>query len=372
LKFRSISVDPDQAESRAARRLAETGAPIGGEPGSTADYREGKTVLRVASKKGDAFGLCASLSEEYVCCNVHVLASVSNCPYDCSYCFLQNYLTDTATSVVGDVAALVNEVREKTAREPWRFFRVGTWELGDSLALENQTGQAEELVGAIRALSNCALELKTKSANVGPLLNLDHGGRVVVSWTMNPRRVIETEELKTAGLGERLEAMSRAAKSGYLIGAHFDPIIIYEGCEEEYERLVKQVFEAAPPERVAWVSVGSIRFNPEMKRKMEVNFPKSRITSAEMVLGGDGKTRYVKPRRVGVYSRIHDAIRKYGGDGPLVYLCMERKDVWEKVLGYAPRSASHLDYLITESLYRRFPGLVHQAPVLDRYEDAAR
>ena len=37
------------------------------------------------------------------------------------------------------------EVKEKLEREPWRLFRIGTWELGDSLALEGKTGQAAEL-----------------------------------------------------------------------------------------------------------------------------------------------------------------------------------------------------------------------------------
>ncbi len=59
--------------------------------------------------------------------------------------------------------------------------------------------------------------------------------------------------------------------------------------------LVKQTFDTAPPDRIAWISIGSLRFNPEMKKEIENNYPDSRLTCAEMVLGDDSKVRYVKP-----------------------------------------------------------------------------
>ena len=86
---------------------------------------------------------CATIHDEYVCCNVKVLKSVSNCPFDCSYCFLQNYLTNPQLEVVNDHDRLIQEIESKINAQPWRFFRIGTWELGDSLALEDQTGQAQ-------------------------------------------------------------------------------------------------------------------------------------------------------------------------------------------------------------------------------------
>ena len=152
-------------------------------------YRDGKRSVEVIPKKGDAMDLCATWGEEYVCCNVHVLKSVQNCPFDCSYCFLQNYLNDGTMKVVGDTKSLIDEVKEKTAKQPWRFFRIGTWELGDSLALENKTGQAAKLVCEFAKLPNAMLELKTKSDIVDPILGLDHKGRTVVSWSLKPRRV---------------------------------------------------------------------------------------------------------------------------------------------------------------------------------------
>ena len=161
--------------------------------------------------------------------------------------------------------------------------------------------------------------------------------------------------------------MHKKAEAGYLIGLHFDPMIRYEGWEGGYELLVKKVFNAVSPERVAWISMGSLRFNPEMKKKIENNYPDNRLTCGEMVLGDDAKVRYVKPLRIEMYrflfSRLKKIIRKEG----LVYLCMERWDVWDRVFRYHPDSIGHLDYLFAKSLYERF-GLGNTLPDRKDYE----
>ncbi len=371
MKYRGF-VEKSQRNSAIARRfssVAKNVAEVAVAPNST-DYRDGKKVIAITAKKGNAFSRCASQSDKYICCNVYVLPSVSNCPYDCSYCFLQNYLTDTTTSVVADTAALLDDVKARASKEPWRFFRFGTWELGDSLALEAETHAAAELVGAVQPMKNCLLELKTKSACVDTLLGLDHGKRVVIAWSLNPQAVISAQELKTATLQRRLQAIKKVADDGYLIAIHFDPMILHDGWRTGYEALVEQLFAMVPAEQVVWISIGSLRFNPEMKKAMEHNFPKSRITAAEMVLGDDGKMRYVKPLRVEMYRHLYAMIRHYGGEEPFVYLCMERWDMWKKVFGKTPESGGHLDYLMTESLYHRFPGLVHQAPDRELYESS--
>ncbi|MCP4698348.1 MAG: DNA photolyase, partial [Gammaproteobacteria bacterium] len=303
--------------------------------------------LHLAEKLGEAFHDCASMHPDYLCCNVKVLAAVSNCPYECSYCFLQNYLTDTTLSVVADTDALLREVDEKTSKQPGRLFRVGTWELGDSLALEALTGTAAELVCAFAKRPNLLLELKTKSAQVSGLLDLPHNGRTVVSWTVNPEAVIRREEYRTAGITERIEAMRQVVAAGYPVAVHFDPMICYPQWREGYTSLIRRIFTAVPAERIAWISIGSLRFNPEMKKVMENNYPGSRATCAEMVLGDDGKVRYLKPLRVEMYRHTAETIRECAGSGPFIYLCMERWDVWKRVFGWHPHSTAHHDFLLT-------------------------
>ena len=332
------------------------------------NYRDGKNVLSMVDKKGQKLDTCASKYKDYICCNVKVLKSVSNCPFDCTYCFLQNYLTDGTTTVVKDIDALMTEVHAKLESQPWRFFRIGTWELGDSLALESKTGQAAELVKAFSSLSNVVLELKTKSDDVESLLGLDHGGKTVVSWSLNTDFIIRTEEHKTASLDRRLAAIKKVADAGYLIGLHFDPMIWHEDWKEGYEDLVSQLFQQVSIDQVAWVSIGSLRFNPEQKRKMENNFPGSSMLNIEMVAGDDNKVRYIKPLRLEMYQFLYSLLKGHGIDETVLYFCMERWDVWETVFGYSPSSIGELDFIFAQSMATRFPHLQISSPKLAMYE----
>lgn len=326
-------------------------------------YREGKKNLHVTPHRGDAFSLCASHNKAYICCNVHVLDAVSNCPYDCSYCFLQNYLNNGTLQVTGDIDKLIAEIKQKTATQPWRFFRIGTWELGDSLALDTLTHHATELVEAFDQLPNAILELRTKSDCVDHLLNITPNNRTVVAWTINPETVVKTEEFRTASMEARLTAMEKVVNAGYLTALHFDPMIYYDDWKSGYQALVASVFEKIPVSRIAWISIGSLRFNPEMKRTIEQNFPGSKITMPEMVAGNDGKMRYVKPLRIEMYQHLYQWLNEYSNHPlPYVYFCMERWDVWEKVFGEYPKTVGELDYQMSQSLDERFPGLVHQKP----------
>jgi spore photoproduct lyase len=333
----------------------------------TLNYRDGKRSFQTIPKKGEAMGTCATFNRKYLCCSVHVLKSIHNCPYECSYCFLQNYLNNGITKTVDDVSGLMQEVKQKICLQPGRLFRIGTWELGDSLALEKETGQAERLIPEFAKLNNAVLELKTKSDRVESLLGLDHNKKTVVSWSLNTESIFRSEEHGTAPLEDRLEAMHRVAKAGYLVGLHFDPMILHETWEKGYENLVHRVFDAVSPEQVAWISMGSLRFNPEMKKKMENNYPESRLTCAEMVLGDDAKVRYVKPLRIKMYRLLYHALSKKVRNDNLIYLCMERWDVWEKVFGNHPETIEHLDFLFAQSLYER-SGLGDSLPERELYE----
>lgn len=364
--FTRITMDEASRDTPIGRRWADRAGEE--ERPREGHYRDGKKRLHISAKKGKALHACSSMSAQYVCCATRVLRNMSNCPMHCSYCFLQNYLTNTTTSVVADIDALVEEVREEIVRHPGRFLRVGTWELADSLILEEELGNSSALVEAFAPLKGALLELRTKSSVVGPLLGLSHGGRTVASWSMNPPAVIRSDEHGTASFEERLAAMVRVMEDGYLLALHFDPMIWHEGWEQNYVDMVHEIFRRIDPDRVAWISMGVLRFNPEMKRKMAENFPGSRLTTAELVTGNDGKMRYVKPLRRAMLSLLYSTVRQCAGDDPYIYLCMEKADMWQKVAADAgqrrpvPADTAALEYEMAASLYRRFPGLMDAEP----------
>lgn len=328
------------------------------------DYRKGKSVVEERTVKGKILNLCASFDSRYICCRTHVLGVISNCPFNCSYCFLQKYLTDTTTYYVESKLAL-SEVEETISSNENRVYRIGTWELGDSLATPRTDKLNMLFIEAFSAFKNALLELKTKSNRVSALMNLMHRERTVISWSMNTEKIIKEEEKHTASLADRVFAMKKVIDKGYPIALHFDPIIFYENFLEDYIKLIRYIFNVIPSDRVAWISLGSLRFHPEMRREIAINYPYTKLLREEMVRGDDNKLRYPRPKRSFIYRTICSEIQTVTKGDCFIYLCMERPNVWQEVFKSFPQSISELDFLFSLSLYKRL-GLFFE-PKLEHY-----
>jgi spore photoproduct lyase len=300
------------------------------------DFEAAKRRLLLAPKRGPFLEHCPAGTRGLACCNYLVLHFASNCPMDCRYCFLQDYLADNPalTAYVNPEAALA-EVGAMLDAHPERAFRIGTGELADSLALDPLTGLSRELVPFFAGRANALLELKTKTAAVDDLVALDPKDRVVVSWSLAPQAVVDAAEAGTAAVVERLAAARRVVAAGYKVGIHFDPIIEHEGWEEGYRDLVAGVAAAVPAERLAWVSMGALRLSPSLRLRMRTRFGAHALLAGEQVPGIDGKWRDFQPLRVGMYRRIRGWIADALAEVPL-YLCMETPAVWERVFGEPP------------------------------------
>jgi len=170
-------------------------------------------------------------------------------------------------------------------------------------------------------------EFKTKSDNVQNLLAIAPCENVVVSWSLNPDRMISENEFRTAALRERISAAADCAKHGYSVGFHFDPIIYYNGWEEGYKEVVELLFDSVSNESIAWISIGTLRMNRGLKRVIENRFPENKILDGELLLGTGGKLRYEEGVRLDIYKKMISWIKKRN-DSIFVYLCMEDKSVW--------------------------------------------
>jgi spore photoproduct lyase len=313
-----------------------------------------KKTLYLTRHKGDFLKKCPG-SDGQVCCNYFVVNFASNCPMDCSYCYLQEYLTDNAAlKVFSNMDDLIAETARTLARHRGVFFRIGTGEITDSLALEPYTGMVRELVPYFAEQPNVLLELKTKSDCVDTLMDLDPKGRVVVAWSMNPQRVIDFDEHGTASLDERLTAAQRCQEAGYRLGFHFDPMIEYLGWEADYEELIEQTFATIDWRKLSWLSLGVLRQTSGLKRTMRERYPKSRLLTAEQVLCPDGKLRYFQPLRVAMYREMVRWIRRVAPTVK-IYLCMESREVWQQVFGFTPSCEKELGAQMAPEV----PQLIH-------------
>ena len=280
-----------------------------------------------------------------MCCNYHVAGYVWNCHFDCSYCVLQGYLTNPALIIATNIEDYLDEIRQTLRAQPNRLFRIGTGELADSLALDHITHYTKRIVPFFAALPNGILELKTKSAEIANLQGLNHGGHTLVSWSLNSRKIQDSEEKLSAAIDDRLAAAEQCAKWGYRMGFHFDPLIYYPDWEDGYREIVRELFDVINPENIAWISLGALRFTPRLGETIRRRHPESLLPYGEFVPGHHGKLRYFRPLREEMYRKMIAWIRKEA-PSVFVYLCMESRLVWERCINDGTRDEEHLSDIL--------------------------
>lgn len=292
-----------------------------------------RQTLILSRNKGKFLKPCPG-TKEYLCCQYRFLNVGLNCPIDCTYCILQTYLNTHALVVFVNYEDLLVELDSELKKDP-SLIRIGTGELTDSLALDPLTGLNPILIDFFSHQRQGYLELKTKSDHIEHLLNLDHKGQAIISWSLNPQSVMDAEEGLAASLEARIMAAKRCQEMGYKIGFHFDPILLYPGWESDYESVIDTLFSKISAKSLVWISMGCFRFIPPLKGIIKMRFPKSKIIYEEFIPGMDKKMRYPQPIRIKVYSTLAKRIRKRA-PGAFIYLCMESPEVWKSATGDAP------------------------------------
>ncbi|MBN1621303.1 MAG: hypothetical protein JW871_01780 [Endomicrobiales bacterium] len=303
-----------------------------------------KRDIFITRQNWDFFKPCPC-TKGVVCCNYHIFNLGFGCPYDCSYCYLQHYTNSPGIVLDANIESFLDKIDAYLQKSRSKMIRIGTGEFTDSLALDHITEYSKILVPFF-ASKNVLFELKTKSSNIGNLAGLDHKGKTVVSWSLNPRSIVEKQELGTASLQERLDAAKKCSEQGYKIGFHFDPIIYYpspyssplrgegkgegESWESDYKEVVDMLFDSV--KNVEWISLGTLRFHRALKSVIEQRFPESDYLYEELVIGHDKKIRYYETLRTDIFGKMVNWIRKRDKKAAL-YLCMEPGNVWEQVLG---------------------------------------
>ena len=306
-------------------------------------FGEGKKRLALSRFKGSFLKKCPGISPGMVCCNYYVVNLAKNCIYDCSYCFLQDFLGNNPMQVAYvNVEDLLVELEEVFTQYPDRNFRVGTGELTDSLALDAIVPYTAYLLPFFNQQSNAVLELKTKSDQIANLLDHSDPTNIIVSWSLNPQTVIDQEEKGTPSLAQRLESAKVCLDKGYRIGFHFDPIILIPGWEDAYQQLVNILCDSLPIAKVEWVSLGSFRYRPSLKSIIKNRHPQTHLFTSEHLPSKDGKFRYLRPLRNHAYKTIRGYL-KSRLEELNIYICMETHEIWEGVTGKTPRSDEKLD-----------------------------
>ena len=333
-----VSVVPDQVKVHEA--LAATKDPIAA----------GKRALFLTRNRGAFLKKCPG-TKSYICCGYQILNIGTYCTMDCTYCVLQAYFHPPVLQYFVNQERLFEELDDIVRAKRPPFHRLGTGEFTDSLIWEPWTELSRVLIPYFAQQDRLVLELKTKTSRVETLRGIEHNRKTIVAWSLNSPAIIRSEERGTASMRARLRAAAQCEAWGYPLAFHFDPLILYEGWEKDYRRLVKELFRSVSAKNIVWISLGSFRFMPALKPIIQKRFKKSRIIYGELIPGLDGKMRYLKSLRIELYRKVAAWIRELAPD-VMLYFCMEDTEAWERALGFVPEDRGGLSRMLDESAAR--------------------
>lgn len=275
---------------------------------------------------------------------------------NCSYCILQAYFDQPELKIYVNLDQKLEEIAASIDDQQGRIFRIGTGEFMDSLALDPYAGWTAFLPSFILERKNAVLEFKTKTAEVKGLLDSKARDRIVVSWSLNSPAIAAHEEQGAPSIRKRLEAAKACQDAGFAVGFHFDPLIHHGHWKEHYLETVAWMDRLIDPRRVIWISLGGLRFMPELKPLILKRHRGTRILDGEFIVGLDGKMRYFKPIRIELYHFMKKSLDAWHGDLGL-YLCMESNEVWEKAMGWSPGDSETLGRYLDQRALKCFPEL---------------
>ncbi len=303
---------------------------------------KGKRGLLLTKQKGEFIKPCPC-TPHYLGCNYFIINLDLNCPLDCTYCILQLYLDHPLLTVHVNTEDLWPQLDAFLRRQRGRPLRIGTGELGDSLALDPLTHRTRDLIAYFRRYSNVQFELKTKTTNIQNLMDTEPEENIVIAWSLNSEGSARSEEADAPSISSRLEAARKVVSRGYRVGFHFDPLIRSQGWRREYARVIDDLLACIPASRIAWISLGALRFPAPLKTIIQTRHPESRILYQEFIRGRDGKLRYFKPHRLEMFRFTADRIREKGGKDIPLYLCMESREIWRKSIKKEPEGKQEIE-----------------------------
>jgi len=264
------------------------------------------------------------------CAKFYKLTSYNNCNFWCEYCYL--YLTfrnaPISTHFV-NYDRMFTEIAlfdQKNIPAPLRMLNLG--ELGDPLAVDDITGFSKEVIPFVTHETNkTKLLFLTKSDCIDNLIGLDHGGRTVISFSVNTEKVHQYLEHRTPSPLKRLEAARKVQDAGYEVRLRIDPVFEYSTWPTDYRMLVDQIFFFVRPARI---TIGEYRPAAGLIRHIKERFPDTRLLKINGSLVAEaGKLRYPRDTRLNMFRLIIKSIREHDRDVHIA-LCKENASVWKK------------------------------------------
>lgn len=288
-----------------------------------------KTLVLGAHKSAVRF----SKEEDNTCPNYWHFSPYGFCPYDCTYCYLAGtrsvYLSPSVKIFV-NLPEILNEIDVQAQRlaKPTAFY---LGKLQDALALDPLTGYSLMMIPFFAKHPYARLTLLTKCSDVNNLLEIDHNGHTILSWSLNPPEIHDRFERNVPHPAERIEAMRSCANAGYPVRAVLMPMIPIDGWHDIYCQFINDLLKSVRPSRL---TLGGICSYNDAKRLMEAKLGNENDITKSLdsfsTRQADHRSRFSPATRIHMYRTIIEVVRKLQPNLDIA-LCLEESEVMEAV-----------------------------------------
>ncbi|MCD8477698.1 MAG: hypothetical protein LRY68_07160 [Sulfurospirillum sp.] len=297
-------------------------------PPTPINFEKEMFKIEEIEKEHLGLGSCPVASPKTRCCNLMTLDAVESCGFDCSYCSIQSFYKNNTIIFDKNFAQKL----ERLELDSHKTYHIGTGQSSDSLMWGNRAGVLEALFSFARKHPNVILELKSKSDNISYLLENEVPRNVLCTWSLNPQVIIDNEEKRASSLQERIQSARALADKGVLVGFHFHPIVLFEGWQEAYTAIAKELLERFTCKEVALISMGTLTFIKPVLKKIRLRAQSSKILQMPLV-DASGKYSYPLSLKEEMFSTLYQAFKPWHTE-VFFYLCMEDESLWQKVFGH--------------------------------------
>ena len=235
--------------------------------------------LILAKKRPPFLYPASDMVQEFGTPNAYYNTPVLNCLYNCEYCFLQGMYPS------GNLVVFVNEDDLKNAidmqlndlNDPLKPTVVSVSYNTDLLAIENLLPLTQSWIKYPSTKNYLKIEIRTKSALISAIKNLNAVDNVILSWTLSPELICERYEYTAPPLDRRIKAVRQAIDIGWPVRLCFDPVLLVDNWYEVYTGFFDQVFSKINVNRVTDVTLGVFRMNKDYFKRIRKRYTRSDI-----------------------------------------------------------------------------------------------
>ncbi|MFZ5942927.1 MAG: spore photoproduct lyase [Bacillota bacterium] len=314
------------------KTLKELGVPIlqtpshnrvTGIPGKTPQqqYLEGKNTMVVGVRRINDFQTCKPSAHYQLPLN-------TSCPGKCEYCYLN---TTLGKKPYLRVYVNTEEILQKTQDYIFKNIpQVTIFEgaaTSDPLPTEPYTGNLAKTIEFFSSQEYGRFRFVTKYTNVDSLLDITHNGNTRFRFSLNSDYVINKFEHNTPKLAERVTAAGKVSQAEYPLGFIIGPIIVYDGYQQEYIELLKNLRTTLNPKAFPGLAFELIthRFTKKAKNQILEVFPQTELPmdeeSRQFKFGQFGYGKYIYPRETmaGLKTFFQEKIGEYFPEAEMSY-----------------------------------------------------